>query len=437
MKNKIITRFAPSPTGTLHVGAARTALFNFLFSKQKNGEMILRIEDTDRERSKKEYETDILESLKWLGITHPAFFRQSERKEIYQKHIAALIRNGHAYVAEDSVIRFKNPNKKIIFTDLVRGDIIFDTTELHDFVIARNESDPLYHLAVVIDDYEMNVTHIIRGEDHVSNTPRQILIQEAIGAPRPLYIHIPLILSPDRSKLSKRHGAMSVLEYRKEGYLPEALINFMVLLGWSPQHGKDNNEVFSTEELINVFSIEGIQKSGAVFNIDKLKWINREHIKRLSRERLHDEIKPFLPLEAQNMSEASLAALIAILTEKIDVFGDIRGLYDAGELTYFWEQPAYEKKGLLWKNETDLSVVKKYLSELMSILSQVGEKEFTALRVKEGVWEYATEMGRGSVLWPFRFALSGKEKSSDPFAIAEVLGKEETLRRLEHAKKLI
>jgi len=212
--SQIVTRIAPSPTGVLHVGTARTALFNYLYAKQNNGKFIVRIEDTDKERSTKEFEKDILDSLEWLGLDHDEFYRQSERGEIYRKYIEKLTEEGKAYISKEEakeegqrseVIRFKNPNKEIIFEDLVRGEISFDTTELGDFIIAKSVDEPLYHLAVVVDDHEMGVTHIFRGEDGISNTPRQILIQDAIGAQRPKYAHLPLILGPDKSKLSKRY----------------------------------------------------------------------------------------------------------------------------------------------------------------------------------------------------------------------------------------
>ena len=233
---KVAVRMAPSPTGNFHVGGARTALFNFLFAKQNNGKFILRIEDTDKERSKKEFEDDIFESLEWLGLKYDEFCRQSERGEIYRNYVEKMLNNDSVYEAEDKVIRFRNPNKKIKFNDLVRGEIEFDTTELKDFVIAKSVDEPLYHLAVVIDDFESGITHVIRGEDHISNTPRQILIQEAIGAPRPLYAHLPLILAQDRSKLSKRkHGeSVSLDYYRNKSYSPEAIINYLALLGWNP-----------------------------------------------------------------------------------------------------------------------------------------------------------------------------------------------------------
>ena len=267
---------APSPTGNFHVGGARTALFNFLFAKQNNGKFILRIEDTDKERSKKEFEDDIFESLEWLGLKYDEFYRQSERGEIYRNYVEKMLNNDSVYEAEDKVIRFRNPNKKIKFNDLVRGEIEFDTTELKDFVIAKSVDEPLYHLAVVIDDFESGITHVIRGEDHISNTPRQILIQEAIGAPRPLYAHLPLILAQDRSKLSKRkHGeSVSLDYYRHKGYSRDAIINYLALLGWNPG---TEQEIFTLPELINVFDLERVHKGGAIFDEKKLAWVNRKH----------------------------------------------------------------------------------------------------------------------------------------------------------------
>ena len=226
MKNKVITRFPPSPTGTLHIGNVRTALFNYFFARKNKGQFIVRVEDTDKARSKKEYELNMLESLKWLGLSRDGeLWHQSERTDIYKKYLNKLIDEGKAYISQETegenreVVRFKNPNKIVTFTDLIRGEISFDTTELKDFIIARNINEPVYHLSVVIDDFESNITHVIRGDDHVSNTPRQILIGEAIGAPRPIYAHLPLILAKDRSKLSKRkHGeAVSLDYYQKLG----------------------------------------------------------------------------------------------------------------------------------------------------------------------------------------------------------------------------
>jgi glutamyl/glutaminyl-tRNA synthetase len=288
-KEQIVTRIAPSPTGVLHVGTARTALFNYLFAKQNKGKFVLRIEDTDAERSKKEFEEDILQTMKWLGLDYDEMYRQSERQAIYEKYLKQMIESGHAYISKEStgerdeVIRFKNPNEVVTFEDKIRGEIKFDTTELGDFVIAKSLNEPLYHLAVVVDDHEMGITHIIRGDDGISNTPRQILIQRAIGAKQPIYAHLPLILGEDKSKLSKRHGAVSIKEYKNQGYLKEAIINHLAMLGWNP--GTDQ-EIFTMPQLIKEFSLEKVSKGGAVFNVEKLDWFNGKHLAKLPEKEI-------------------------------------------------------------------------------------------------------------------------------------------------------
>ncbi len=428
---QIITRFAPSPTGTLHVGGARTALFNYLFARQNNGKFILRIEDTDKERSKKEFEEDIINSLKWLGINWDEFYKQSERTEIYKKYLEKLLKENMAYVSEEpkgnskSVIRLRNKNKKISFDDLIRGKIEFDTTELGDFVIAKDKETPLYHFAVVVDDSEMGVTHVIRGEDHISNTPRQILIQEALGFPRPIYSHIPLILGPDRSKLSKRHGESSVIEYKDLGYLPEALNNFIAFLGWNPGTEK---EIYSMEELIKDFSLKKIQKSGAIFNIVRLDWINKEYIKNIDISKIKKWITSYIPEEKINN------LIVNLLKERINKLSDIKNLYEAGELNYFFKQPEYEKEKLLWREEKDLNNTKSILEKAIDIIKDVNEENFTQENIKSAIWPYAEEKGRGNVLWPIRMALTGLNKSPDPFVVSEIIGKKEVLKRLEYAK---
>lgn len=429
---QVITRFAPSPTGMLHVGGARTALFNYLFAKQNNGKFILRIEDTDKERSKKEFEEDMINSLKWLGINWDEFYRQSERTEIYKKYLEKLLKEGMAYISEElegnskSVIRLRNKNKKISFDDLIRGKIEFDTTELSDFVIAKNKETPLYHFAVVVDDSEVGVTHVIRGEDHISNTPRQILIQEALGLPRPIYAHIPLILGSDRSKLSKRHGESSVMKYKDLGYLPEALVNFIAFLGWNPGTEK---EIYSMEELIKDFSLKKIQKSGAIFNIARLDWLNKEYIKKADPDELKEWIEPYIP--------KSNSKIINLLKERINKLSDIKNLYEASELNYFFKQPEYEKEKLLWREEKDLINTKNILEKIIEIIKSVDEKNFTQENIKTVIWPYTEEKGRGNVLWPLRMALTGLDKSPDPFRVLEILGKIEVLKRLEYAKMKI
>ncbi len=394
---KIVVRIPPSPTGNLHIGTARTALFNYLFAKKNNGKVLLRSEDTDIERSKKEFEDNILEALEWLGIKHDGeLTRQSERGEVYKKYLKILIDNGSAYLSQEEpkeedqrseVIRFKNPNKKIKFNDLVRGEIEFDTTDLKDFVIAKSIEEPLYHLAVVVDDAEFGVTHIIRGEDHISNTPRQILIQEAIGATQPLYAHIPLILAPDRSKLSKRHGATAVTDYKEKGYLSEAMVNYLALLGWNPG---TEQEIFTMDELIAQFDLAKIQKGGAIFDEKKLEWVNREHIKRL-------------PSEVQT----------ALRVKAIQ-----------GE-SYIVNTPTLEVEKITWKKNPKEDTA-RLLEGAIKIISEDGD-----------LMAYAEEQGKGKVLWPVRYALTGLDISPDPFIILNILNKKESLKRLEKAVTML
>ncbi len=436
--NKVITRFPPSPTGFLHIGRARTALFNYLFAKKNDGKMVFRLEDTDRTRSKKEYEDSMIESLKWLGISwdNEVIERQSERTEIYKKYLRKLVDENKAYLSkekieegekagqENEVVRFKNPNTKITFTDLIRGDITFDTTELGDFIIARNIDEPLYHLTVVVDDFEMGITHIIRGDDGISNTPRQILIQQGIGAPKPIYAHLPLILAPDKSKLSGRHGAVSVTEYEKNGYLPQALINYLALLGWNPG---TEQEIFSIEELIQAFDISKIQKAGAVFNIEKLNWFNKQYISKMSDIEFSVYAKNFISKDIPNK-------ILPLIKEKISYFGEIEALLN-GELSFVDGVGSYDKESLKWKQEKDLVNTKEYLKMIIEKLNSIDD--FSKESVKNILWPLAEEKGKGNILWPMRFALSGKEKSPDPFIISEILGKQETIKRLKFAYELL
>ena len=442
---KIIVRFAPSPTGILHLGGARTALFNYLFAKQNDGKFILRIEDTDKERSKKEYEEDILNGLKWLGFDFDKFHRQSEREDIYKKYLEKLVNEGKAYVSKESeslelgqrseVIRFKNPNKKISFNDMIRGDVEFDTSELKDFVIAKSLDEPLFHLAVVIDDYEMGITHVIRGEDHISNTPRQILIQEAIGAPKPHYAHLPLILDKDRAKLSKRkHGEkVSLSYYAKKGYLPQAIINFLSLLGWNPGTVQ---EIFTLEELIREFNIKKIQKGGAVFSEEKMKWVNKEHLKLLPRQTIANEIYKMVK-NFYDTDEKFIQKILPVILDRIIYFDEVNDMVKAGELEFFFKKPDYQKTSLKWKGDSDIATTKTHLEQTLSLLDKIPDEEFTIDNIKNILLKYAEQHGKGSVLWPLRFALSGKEKSPDPFTIISILGKKETVERVKIALQKI
>lgn len=432
--DKIIVRMAPSPTGNLHIGTARATLFNYLFAKKHGGKFILRIEDTDKERSTKEYENNILEGLEWLGLVHDEFFRQSERTEIYKSFLQKMIDEGTAYISKETpkeegqrseVIRFKNPRKKIKFDDLVRGEVEFDTTELGDFVIAKTLEEPLYHLAVVVDDHQMGITHVIRGEDHISNTPRQILIQEGIGAKRPIYAHLPLIFDNEKKKLSKRtHGErVSVDYYKKEGFLPEALLNFIVLLGWNPGTPE---EIFTLKELTNIFDMKGVQKSGAVFDENKLRWINKEHIKKMPAEEIEKIITDRIIMRYPQKHIHS--RVISLISERIEVLSDIDKYMENGDFRYFFEDPTIEIENLSWKTDTLINA-KKHLEKAKEILSDADYTSEESL--KSALMPYAEKEGKGNVLWPLRYALSGKEKSPDPFTLIFVLGKEETNDRID------
>lgn len=449
---KVITRFAPSPTGYLHIGSARTALFNYLYTKKYNGEFILRIEDTDKERSKPEYETDIREGLSWLSLDWDSFYRQSDRTDIYKEALRSLLEDGKAYISKESkeggrpeVIRFKNPNRVVEFEDVVRGKVSFDTSELGDFVIAKSETEPLYHFTVTVDDNEMGITDVIRAEDHISNTPRQILIIEALGCQRPRYAHIPLILAPDRSKLSKRHGAVSVMDFKDRGYLPSAVVNYLALLGWNPG---DDREIFDKDDLIKAFSMESVQKGGAVFDLEKLRWVNRSHLVNFIpvdvqyAEFKNRMTKPGEVCEKKGwtFSDQYLKSIWNLFRDRINAYEDIDGLLKNGEVDYFFETPDYAPEGLLWKGQ-ESKEAGAHLEAILKIVLMVDESEFDEKTLKDAIWNYATENGRGDVLWPLRFALSGKERSPDPFSLASVLGKKETLKRIEKAidalKKLL
>lgn len=427
-------RIAPSPTGNLHIGTTRTALFNYLLAKKHGGTFIVRIEDTDKERSTPEFEKDILDGMKWLGLEWDEFYKQSERTEIYKTYLKKLIEDGYAYESQEevkeegqraSVIRFKNPNKVITFTDMIRGEISFDTTDLGDFVIAKSFDEPLYHLVVVVDDHEMKISHVIRGEDHISNTPRQILIQEAIGATVPLYAHLPLILTKDKKKMSKRDGATSMMDYIKKGYLKDALINFITFLGWHPE-GED--ELYSLEKLIEEFDISRVQKGGAIFDTDKLDWFNKEYIKKISDSDFQNIVKEYGDIQISN------PIILNLIKERITVFSEIKDLVskegEFGHLLFDVEITDITKA--IWK-DSNPEQTKEFIEEVISILEKIDEKNFTAESTKDAVWDYATEKGRGAVLWPTRYSLSGQDKSPDPFTIMEILGKEKSLVRLRNA----
>ena len=436
--SSIVTRFAPSPTGLLHAGNYRTAVFAYLFARKEGGKFVVRIEDTDKERSKKEYEENILESLQWLNIGYDILYRQSDNTKRHEELLNKLIAEDKAYVSKeeagegkrDEVIRFRNPGQQVSFEDMVRGTISFDTTELGDFVIARSASLPVFHFAVVVDDADEGVTHVIRGEDHISNTPRQILIAKALGFAIPIYVHLPLVLGGDRSKLSKRAGAKALTSYRDMGYLPEAMINYLALLGWHPE---DEKELFTTEELVQAFTLDRVQKSAGTFDETKLRWFNREHIKRLSDYAFAERLEEYMKQMGEELPPYT-ATVIPLLKERSETLLQAMDALEEGEFDFL--KPGFEAPGeslLLQGAMAEKGAVIRHFTALESLLGGLSDEEFTAEKVKETIFPYATEAGRAAVLWPMRVALSGKKKSPDPFTLAGLMGKEETLKRLQAA----
>lgn len=433
----VVTRFAPSPTGFLHMGGVRTALYNYLYARKHGGTFVLRIEDTDTARNREEWAQGLVEDLAWLGLSHDVFAKQSERTQLYRDAVKKLIDSGAAYISKETpteegqreeVVRFKNPNTTVTIQDVIRGEVSVDTTDLKDFIIARSIDEPLYHLAVVIDDALMGVTHVIRGEEHLSNTPRQILIQEALGYPRPTYAHLPLMLATDKSKLSKRkHGeAVSLTHYRAQGYLPHAILNFLLLIGWNP--GTDE-EFFTLDEMIARFDLTKVQKGGGVFNVEKLDWINKHYITQMTPDEQWEWLDRFT---APEYDRTTLKKIQTLLIDRIHAFGDIPKLFAQGEFSYFFTKPSYGSVPIAWK-DTPKDAARAHLTTIIGLMKTLADDAFSAEAVKTAVWEYAEAQGRGSVLWPLRVALSGQERSVDPFTIAGILGKTETLSRLEDA----
>lgn len=436
MSTPIVTRFAPSPTGLLHMGNYRTAVFAFLYARRTGGKFIVRIEDTDKERSKEEYKDNILESLKWLGLNHDELFIQSENVETHKKCLEQLIAQDDAYISREEakdgsgvmreLVRFRNRGETVVFDDIVRGRIETDTTDLGDFVIAKSLSEPLFHLAVVVDDHTEGVTHVIRGEDHIANTPRQILIARALNFPTPLYAHLPLVLSEDRTKLSKRKGALPVTAYRDQGYLPETLLNFMAFTGWNPG---GEQEIFSLNELISIFDLSRIHKGGAIFNKEKLAWMNKEHMRRQSAEDQMKMIAPFF----NGYDAEILQKILPTVIDRISAYGELATVEET-EFRFFRDRPTLIAEKIIWKNGDKEDAVK----HLTAVADLILYSDYSSPEViKESIMPYAEEHGKGDVLWPLRMSLSGQEKSVDPFTICYVLGYDETKARIRAALLLL
>jgi glutamyl-tRNA synthetase len=435
LMNPVVTRFAPSPTGFLHAGNYRTALFSHFFAKHNNGSFILRIEDTDAARSKPEYETNILEALAWLNLKADKQYRQSEHKNRHRELLEKLVAADMAYLSKETiknegdreeVIRFRNPGGVVFFTDVIRGEIKMDVSDLGDFVIARSFDEPIFHFAVVVDDADEGVTHVIRGEDHISNTPRQILIQRALGFPEPTYAHLPLILGSDRTKLSKRHGAKALTDYRDLGYLPEAMLNYLAFLGWNPGDGR---EYLSREELIESFDLSRVQKGSAVFDETKLLSINQHWMRELSDNDFFSRLNTGFTMSRK---------IIPLLKERAQTFGEAREML-LSDLACLFNEPNLDRSQLLAKELSHhpgmtVSALETILKTIKTLPNDLAAEEVkNALMPLADAEEAKEKGGRGAMLWPLRYALSGQEHSPDPFTLIAILGKEETVLRTQKA----
>ena len=456
---QVITRFAPSPTGLLHIGGARTALFNYVYAKQNEGLFLVRIEDTDKERSKKEYEKNILDSLASIGLSPDEKpINQSERNDVYVDAAKKIFESGNAYwcdcskeeleemrkqqekdgkkpmydgrsrnkglkQSENTVLRLATPEDgEIIVNDLIRGKVVFQNSELDDLILLRSDGTPTYHLCNVVDDFEQNVTTVIRGEDHLSNTPRQIHIQNALGYPALEYAHLPLVLGPDKRRLSKRHAATSLEEYKSDGYLDSAILNTLARLGWS----KGDQEVFYMEDLIRDFNICDVQKAGAIFDITKLDWLNTQHIANLSFEDFKKELKPFLKdlsIDIDNHQNVDL-----LLSSMRTVESTFKKIAD-DLIPYYFEVNTYNQQAIdKFVDNEGL----KILNDLSGILLSIDE--WSENNIDNALKNYQNENNCPvpKVNQPIRIALTGSTKSPSLGLTLAIFGKNEALKRIDN-----
>ena len=460
---KVVTRFAPSPTGTLHIGGVRTALFNYVYAKQNDGLFLVRIEDTDRERSTKEFEKNILDNLSSIGLNPDQKpINQSERNDIYIKAAEKIIKTGNAYWCDCSqesldemrkeqtaagkkpmydgrsrnlglertnktVLRLATPDDgEIVVKDLIRGDITFKNNELDDLILLRSDGTPTYHLCNVVDDFEQNVTTVIRGEDHISNTPRQIHIQNALGYPELEYAHLPLVLGTDKKRLSKRHAATNLEDYRQKGYLDSAIINTLARLGWS----KGDDEVFYLNDLIKNFKIEEVQKAGAIFDITKLDWVNSQHLANLSIDDFKSHIKPFLKkINIEIEDHPNLDLMINAMRSSDNTLSGIA----ESLVPYFKDIPAFDTKA-----------IDKFLSEGSGILEDIKDAllkvdNWNDITIDSVLKNYQNEYNLSvpKVNQPIRIALTGSTKSPSLGLTLSIFGKEESIKRIQNLIDLI
>ncbi|MCP5006947.1 MAG: glutamate--tRNA ligase [Planctomycetes bacterium] len=431
MTKKVKVRFPPSPTGFLHIGGARTALYNWLFARHHNGEMVLRIEDTDQTRSTNEATQSILDSLTWLGLDwDDGPYYQSQRLVVYQEYVEKLLKQGNATYIDDPekgrAVRFKIQDVITDIDDLIHGKIKFDTALIEDFIIQKGDGFPTYNFACVVDDGLMEISHIIRGDDHISNTPRQIALYHALGFDLPKFAHIPMILGEDGTRLSKRHGATSTVEYREMGYLPEALTNFIALLGWSP--GNDL-EFMTRQEMIEKFSLNRVNKASARFDTTKLDWMNSKYIRELPAETLATKLNYYVEkagFDTTHLSDAWLQKLAELYKERFKTLSE----FMTQTRPFFQDEIEYDDKS-----------VKKFLKkEGASVLigdtyTKLKELEaFSISEIENCLRKITThhDIGFGKLAQPLRVAIVGSSASAGIFETLELLGREKTLNRLEY-----
>ena len=471
MKNNTVrVRFAPSPTGHLHIGGVRTALFNYLFARHNNGTFILRIEDTDSSRSTEESIQQIVNGLKWIGMEwDEGPFRQTERKEIYKSYLDRLLKEEKAYrcyctpdeldemrkkamVAGENprynrkcrdlinppqdkpfVIRFRTPlDGSVIVNDLLRGEVTFDMSEMDDIIIARSNGTPTYNFVVVVDDVEMKITHVIRGDDHLSNTPKQVILYKGLGLPFPEFVHIPMILGKDKKRLSKRHGATSVMSYKDMGYLPEAMLNYLVRLGWS----SGDQEIFTKEEMIEKFSLENINKSAGVFDTDKSLWVNQHYIKKSKPSELVPLLKKILESEniissENDFSDDEIEKVIPSLQERSKTLIEMAHKAEF----YFKDEIIYDEAAANKFFKDDILSIFNDLSEKLKAINEELNHENLQPLFNEIMEKHSLKLGK--IAQPLRVALTGKKESPGIFEVIVLLGKDKVLKRLRMAIEYI
>jgi len=421
-------RFAPSPTGNLHIGGGRTALFNWLFSQSQKGKFVLRIEDTDKERSKKEFVDEILFSLKWLGFNWDELYYQSERFDKYRQYADKLLKAGLAYIEKSpegkEAIIFKVSPQKIKVSDLIRGQIEFDSSLIKDQVLIKSDGTPTYNFACVVDDAEMNITHIIRGDDHISNTPKQVLFYEALGFPLPNFAHLPLIMGMDGGRLSKRTGATAISDYRKMGYLPEALVNYLLLLSWAPG---GNREIVNLQEAIGLFDIKNVNKTAATFDLKKLDWMNNQYLKNADPQKLLDELMPLLVergyITEKQFDRDYVLGLIRLFQSRLAHLNDFVDWADFFFIEEIKIDPLAQAKFL----SKDLSnEFKLFIAELESL------SNFNVENIEKSFRDLVAKLNTEAkvLIHPLRVALTGKTIGPGLFELIYYLGLERTKRRL-------